>query len=211
MRLRERFQVTLAHQLGNPSGVPGRAVAAMLNRGNRATVTAAVDAARVSPGEHAADLGFGGGVGVPLLLDRVGPGGRVYAIDQSTTMVTRAARRFRREIAGGRLTVREGTLAALPLADESLDAAVTVNTVYFVPELSPFFAELARVLRREGRVVIGIGDPDGMAELPFTRHGFTIRPVPGLVAELERAGLTVADHRRVGSGERAFHLLVARR
>jgi hypothetical protein len=37
---------------------------------------------------------------------------------------------------------------------------------------------------RVGHAVIGIGDPDVTAQLPFTSHGFTIRPVGEIAAAL---------------------------
>jgi arsenite methyltransferase len=48
-----------------------------------------------------------------------------------------------------------------------------------------------------------------MAREPVTAHGFRIRPVAEVQPALTAAGLTLVDHRRVGSGPHAFHLLVA--
>jgi SAM-dependent methyltransferase len=208
--IRQRFFATLAGQLGHPRGVLGRGVARMLNRGNFRAVSAAVEALGVRPGEAVADIGFGGGVGLPLLVDRVGDDGRVYGVDISTSMIDRATRRFRGQVTAGRLRLLAGSLAALPLPDHTLDGAITVNTVYFVPELDRAFAELARVLRPSGRLVVGIGDPDWMASLPVTPYGFTLRSVAELIAGLERSGLSLADHRELRRGEQSFHLLVAR-
>jgi hypothetical protein len=47
-----------------------------------------------------------------------------------------------------------------------------------------------------------------MAKMPVTQHGFRLRPVPEAIHALRGAGLTVDDHRRVGHGDAAFHLLV---
>jgi arsenite methyltransferase len=210
MRLPDSLMRRLARQLGRPSGVVGRlAVARMLNRGNQATVTAAVDALELRRGEVAADIGFGGGLGLTLLLDRLGMAGRVHGVDLSPAMLRRAASRFRRE--RRRLTLHLGSVTELPLDDASIDAAICVNTVYFVADLEKAFAELARVLKPAGRLVLGAGDPDMMAAMPITRHGFRVRPIEELTAGLAEAGLPVTEHRRVGSGDRAFHLLVARR
>jgi SAM-dependent methyltransferase len=211
VNLRERYLATLAGQLGHPRGVLGKGVARLLNRGNVRAVSAAVEAAGVRPGESAADIGFGGGVGLPMLLDRVGGTGTAYGIDISTSMIDRAARRLRGQVESGRLRLLEGSLTHLPLPEHSIDAAITVNTVYFVPQLDQAFGELARVLRPSGRLVVGLGDPDWMAKLPFTPYGFALRPVAELVAGLQQAGLTLSDHRELHRGEQAFHLLVAHR
>ncbi|MBF6134599.1 methyltransferase domain-containing protein [Nocardia otitidiscaviarum] len=204
-----RLMSIVAGQLGHPSGPLGKVVALMLNRGNRAAVAAAVDAAEVAAGEVAADIGFGGGVGLPLLLERAGADGVVYGVEISTDMLTRAKSRHTAEIGAGRLRLLAGSLDDLPFDADSLDAAITVNTLYFVADLDRACAELARVLRPKGRLVIGVGDPDAMAKMPFTPYGFRLRPVADIQAALGRAGFDVEDEPLPG-GPVPFHLLVAR-
>jgi arsenite methyltransferase len=85
------------------------------------------------------------------------------------------------------------------LDDGCVDGLITVNTVYFIRELDAACAELARVLRPGGRAVIGIGDPEVMVRLPFTKHGFTIRPVGRNrcgTTEFGPAGRTTPDGRQ---------------
>ncbi|MBF6295991.1 methyltransferase domain-containing protein [Nocardia amamiensis] len=206
--VRERLLSTLASQLGNPHGVLGKGVALLLNRGNKTAIASAVDAAAVPSGGNVADIGFGGGAGLPLLLERVGADGVVHGVEISADMLARARSGHTRDIGSGRLRLAEGSLTALPLTDDSLDAAITVNTVYFVPDLAAACTELARVVRPGGRLVIGIGDPDAMAKLPFTSYGFTLRPVPDVIATLEHAGCTV-EHQRLSTRPIPHHLLVA--
>ncbi len=69
--------------------------------------------------------------------------------------------------------------------------------------------EVTRVLRPGGRLVLGIGDPNGMAKRPFTEYGFTLRPISDVVQKVSDAGLSVVDHRRVGSDAEAFHPVIA--
>jgi arsenite methyltransferase len=208
MGLRDRMLGGLAAQLGRPTGLRGRLVALMLNRNNRGTILEASDALALQPGAVAADLGFGGGVGLALLLERVGPKGQVHGVDLSPTMVNRASRKFKRDVAGGRLHLHAGSITELPLEDGSIHGAITINTIYFISELDRVFSEVARVLARSGRVVVGIGDPQMMARIPTTPFGFTIRPVDEVVAVAKSAGLALEEHRRVGHGEEAAHSLV---
>jgi arsenite methyltransferase len=208
--LRDRLLSTVAGQLGRPHGILGPLVARALNRGNERVIAAAVEAAAPRRGGVVADIGFGGGVGLQLLLDRVGDDGAVYAIEIADDMLRRARSRFGRDVQSGRLRLSSGSLTELPLDDGSVDALITVNTVYFVTELDVACAELARVLRPGGRAVIGIGDPDVMAKLPFTSHGFNIRPVGEIAAALENSGLQV-EERRIGEKPMPRHLFVGRR
>ena len=160
------------------------------------------------PNGAVADVGFGGGVGLRLLLDRP-DASTVHGVDVSSEMIKQARSAFASDIAAGRLYLHHGSITALPLATSSLDGVITVNTVYFVDDLDQAFSELARTLVGAGRAVIGIGDPDAMGKLSFTSHGFRLRPVVDLEAALRRAGLTLSEHIEIGEGRIPAHLLVA--
>ncbi|BBX48301.1 class I SAM-dependent methyltransferase [Mycobacterium cookii] len=208
MGLRQRALAAVAGQLGRPHGLVGRGVAVLLNRGNRPAVAGAVDAAEATAEKSVADIGFGGGLGLDLFLRRVGPQGTVYGVEVAEDMLTRARARFASQIEAGRLRLVNGSLTALPLEDGSLDAAISVNTAYFVSDVDAACAELARVLRPGGRAVLGIGDPAAMARLPFTAYGFNLRPIAEIVATMENAGFMDVEQRRLGEVAIAHHLLV---
>jgi arsenite methyltransferase len=207
MTARGALMAGIAKQLGHPRGVGGRLVGRALNRGNRGFVSAAVQALHADGNAVVADVGFGGGVGLKLLIDSVGRSGSVHGVEVSDTMLKQAAKRYRRDVEAGRLTLHEGSLTRLPFADGTLTGLVTVNTVYFVAELPEAFAELARVTAPTGRIVVGVADPETMAKLPFTGHGFRLRPIAEVIHMLEAAGFTV-DHRRINAASGAPHLLI---
>ena len=201
----------MARQLGHPGGLAGHLVGMMMNRGNRRDIAAAVDALSPATGSVVADIGFGGGLGIELLLDRVGSGGRVHGIEVSSAMLNRAARRFRREASDGRLALQAGSLTDLPLPESSLDGAITVNTIYFVEDLGRAFSEISRTLKPSSYAVIGIADPDWMRKQSFTRYGFRVRAMSTITDALANAGLSLDDHRRSGQGPHPYHPLLVRR
>jgi methylase of polypeptide subunit release factors len=92
----------MARQLGQPSGVRGRWVVSGLNRRNRKTIDTAVAELGEGSGLALADVGFGGGIGLRILLDR--PETRmVEGIDISPTAVGAAERTYGNEVSTGRL------------------------------------------------------------------------------------------------------------
>ena len=95
---------------------------------------------------------------------------------------------------------------ALPLEDGSVDGVVTVNTVYFWPDLPAAFAELRRVLAPDGRLVIGIRDGAVMENVDLTI--FTVRAPDEISGALEAAGF--ADVRVESPDDQPVHFLVAR-
>lgn len=200
---------TLSRQLGGPSGAFGAVVARMLNKGNGPAIRAAVQALELQGDEAVADIGFGGGYGLELLLTAV-PRGVVHGVEPSTDMLARARRTHTEEFASGRLQLHEAPMQSLPLPDGSLDGWISLNTIYFVDDLPAALHELSRVLAPTGRGVLGVADPDWMSEQAFTRYNFTLRPVDDVVAALKDARLEV-EHRRLEGGRVAYHLLVCRR
>ena len=183
------FPRLVAAQLARPHGLLAKKTMDLLDAGNAERIAACVEQARVQAGMSVADVGFGGGAGLRILLDRVAPpvdggsapSGMVHGVELSTSAIRRARRRFRAEIREGRLSVHEGTLQALPLPDAGLDALISTNTIYFVPDLAPVRDELARVLAPGGRVVLGIADPERMREIGMPLHRFVLRPVDQIV------------------------------
>lgn len=202
----------LAGQLSHPRGVvAGRVMGAVLNRVNRGPMTGSIAALEVKPGQTVADVGFGGGLGLSLLLEQVGPDGRVYGVDMSTQAIADARRRFRGALDAGRLHLVQATMDAIALPDNTLDAAATVNTIYYLSDaqIPPALSELARVLRPGGRLVLGLGDPEFMATMPWSVGPLRLRPIADIEAALVAAGFTLTGHGRVGASSRAFHTLTA--
>lgn len=96
---------TLGSQFGGPSGPLGSLVALFMNKGNEPAIAEAVDALGLTGSEQVADIGFGGGLGLELLLDRTGAGGRVHGVEPSRDMLRRARKAHRKEVADGRLVL----------------------------------------------------------------------------------------------------------
>lgn len=199
-----------ARQLGRPRGMSGRLVGALLNRHNRALMATAVDELSLPADSVAADLGFGGGVGLDLLLRRVGAASQVHGVELSETMLNQAARRFHSDIAAGRLRLHAASMTELPQPSGTFDGLMTLNTIYYIDQLELALRELHRVLNASGRAIIGLADPDAMARRSFTQHGLRLRPVPTIMSQLEQAGFVLHNHRQLNHGRETVHLLVAK-
>jgi ArsR family transcriptional regulator len=94
------------------------------------------------------DLGCGTGQVSESLAPFVG---RVIAVDDSPAMLAAARRRL-----GGleNVEVRRGEIDALPVEDGSLDAALLFLVLHYLPEPARALAEVARVLKPGGRLLV---------------------------------------------------------
>ncbi len=207
MDVRSRILGGLARQAGHPGGLVGRLMGVALNLGDRKDVAAAVDALTIPSSGVIADVGFGGGVGLRFLLDRVNDGGKVHGVEVSSVMLSGATRRFSDEIARGKLELHRASITDLPFGSAVLDGVITTHTLYFVSELDRAFSEIANALKSSGQVVIGLGDPDAMSG--FRPYGFRVRAISQVVQALENAGLTLTEHREIGKDSGRFHMLLA--
>ena len=133
-------------------------------------------------------------------------GHEVIGVDSSPEMLERA----RQKIPTG--TFHEAELHDVPLDDDSVDLVVCAIALSHVPELEPVLAELVRVLRPNGQLVISdsrglIGD----IGLPLVRVGpdGAVRLHARLLAARERLPRRCAPARAAGSALRGAAEAVA--
>jgi SAM-dependent methyltransferase len=112
-------------------------------------------------GERVLDVGVGPGFLAAEMAGEVGPDGRVSGIDPSEAMLEMAARRDLGEDAAG-LELRLGGVERIPYADGSFDAVVTTQVLEYVADIAGALAEIHRVLRPGGRVLVLDTDWDSL-------------------------------------------------
>jgi ubiquinone/menaquinone biosynthesis C-methylase UbiE len=179
-------------------------VAPLLDWVGAPMMAAAFGALGPNAGEAILDLGVGGGA-LSRRLARAGV--RVTGVDPSEVVLAAARRRI-----GDRGTFLTGRGEAIPLADASMDKAASVNALYFWPALEPVFAELARVLKPGGVLVLGYQTAESVRAWPGNVHGLKAWDEAEIAAALGAAGFAILSVRpgqsvRVGD----FRTLVARK
>jgi ArsR family transcriptional regulator len=104
--------------------------------------------ALIDPSITIGDLGCGTGQVSELIAPHVA---KVIAVDGSTDMVQAARKRLK---GLHQVDVRRGDMEALPIDDAQLDAAMIALVLHHVPEPQRALAEVHRVLKCGGRVLI---------------------------------------------------------
>jgi ubiquinone/menaquinone biosynthesis C-methylase UbiE len=104
--------------------------------------------ALIDPSITIGDLGCGTGQVSELIAPHVA---KVIAVDGSTEMVQAARKRLK---GLHQVDVRRGDMEALPIDDAQLDAAMVALVLHHVPEPQRALADVHRVLKCGGRVLI---------------------------------------------------------
>jgi SAM-dependent methyltransferase len=166
----------LAAQFACPSGLVGRLlIAPWLDRISGAMNRLALERLDLRAGERVLEVGFGGGA----LLRAMSRRGAVAAgVDVSPAMVARARG----------LGVHLASAETLPFEDARFDKAVSVNSLYFWASPDAAFAELGRVLRPDGRLVLCFEPPEELRKWRGHVHGFRLLEVEAVRSLIEAAG-----------------------
>ncbi len=113
----------------------------------------AVARARLRAGETVLDLGSGAGLDALLAARQVGPNGCVIGVDVALDVVERAnatARRANLE----NVEFKQAPIERLPLADGSIDVAISNCVMNHCADKLQAFKEVFRVLRGGGRLCL---------------------------------------------------------
>ena len=179
----------IARQLSRPNGFLGAVIRHLMNHHNARMNAFAVRELGLDPSDRVLEIGFGGGVTLPSLIEAAA---FVAGIDRSIDVVDWAQRRFSKPIKAGRAEFRQGNVEALPFETAAFDKVCTVNTVYFWTSLDAGFGEIHRVLKPRGRVVVGFLPKDRMDRMGMPQDIFTTRALSDVIEALTRAGFSRA-------------------
>lgn len=110
--------------------------------------------AAIKSGKKLLDVGCGTGTLAIGAKEIVRGEGLVAGVDASPRMIARAKGKAAR--AGVDVDFVEGTAQALPFADRSFDVVMSTTVIHCLPEAQRghCFAEMARVLKPEGRLLL---------------------------------------------------------
>lgn len=123
--------------------------------------------AGLTGGMHALDAGAGTGAVARVMADLVGNQGRVVALDQSETRLEAG-----RTLAAGieHMEFRRGDLYSTGLAPESFDFVWARFVFEYLSDPQEALAELVRVTRVGGKVVLADLDGNGVFHYPLPAH-----------------------------------------
>ncbi|HSB54074.1 MAG TPA: methyltransferase domain-containing protein [Gemmatimonadales bacterium] len=138
------------------------------------------DAADIHAGDRVLDVATGTG-NAALAAARCGA--VVTGVDYVPALLDRG--RIRATAEGLEVDYQEGDAEALPFADNSFDAVLSVFGVMFAPDQEKAAAELLRVCRPGGTIALACWTPDGFIGEMFRTMARHVPPPSGLRSPME--------------------------
>lgn len=153
-----------------------------------------LDRLEVAPGTRMLDVGCGAG---QIAIPAARAGVRVTGIDIASNSIEQARARARAE--GVEAQFDEGDAEMLPYPDASFDLVVSLIGAMFAPRPEHVAAELLRVCRPGGRIVMANWTPDGHVGQMFKIIGKHVPP-PSLMAPPMKWGDEATVRERLQEG-----------
>jgi len=146
----------LLSQCGKPRGRFGRILVRGMNFGHAGLTSWGLTKVEISENATVLDIGCGGGRTLERLASMAGLG-KAIGIDYSKDSVTVARKRNQRLIDSGQVEVVHGSVSSMPFPDETFDFVSAVETYYFWHDIAGDLAEVRRVMKPSGQLVIIAG------------------------------------------------------
>ena len=124
-----------------------------------------------APGERLLEVGPGTGYYALDVAEWISPGGRLDVFDLQQEMLDHTLRRAR-ERGVENVVPTQGDARSLSYEDATFDGAYLVTVLGEIPDQEAALRELARVVKPDGRVVVGelFGDPHWVSPAKLRAH-----------------------------------------
>ena len=117
----------------------------------------------INEGENILDIGCGAGVDTIFAALMTGPSGKVVGMDMVAAMLERAKKNLALTNLKN-VTLKNSSAENLPFADQEFDVVISNGVFNLVPGKAKALAEVYRVLKSEGRLMMA--DQILIGELP---------------------------------------------
>lgn len=190
--LTEEDYKIIAAQLRKPEGEDGISIGELMNGANRPINLHTLAVLDPKANESILEIGMGNGHFVKNIV-KLNSSIKYTGCDYSELMVEQAAQTNRKFVKKGRASFVQGNIQELPFLDNSFDKIFTVNTFYFWDEFEKSIAELRRVIKNDGILILSGRPKHNMETSPVTRHGFSIYSNEEIIELMQSNGFNLKD------------------
>ena len=181
-------------QFGRPAGAFGRMLGRVMTISNRKMHRAVMS--ELGSFSELLEIGFGTGSQLEM-ISRSFPEARLSGIDISEDMLKAAGKRL-----GIRAELFLCSCESTAFADSRFDAVITTDTCYFWKDAQAVLAEVSRITKPEGRLIIAYNSI--YAGSVHKSEGTAMYNDQTIAAELDKAGMKLISKRSCGYKQTVF-------
>ncbi|MBI3258210.1 MAG: class I SAM-dependent methyltransferase [Ignavibacteriae bacterium] len=181
-----------ASQLRRPHGEDGIKIAEFMNKGNRTINLNTISVLNPEPHDNILEIGMGNGFFVPEIVSKH-PGIHYTGCDFSELMVEESEKLNSEWTAKGQAKFVLSDIASLPFDNNSFTKIFTINTIYFWDDVSIVLNGIKRILKSEGKFIVGLRPKHQAEKYPFIKYGFKLFSKEDIATLFEENGLTVSQ------------------
>jgi len=156
----------IAKQGRHPSGILGSLLASVMAAETAAENALALELLEIQPTDNVLEVGYGHGRTIASAAGAARTG-LVAGVDWSERMLRVATRYNRRLISEGRVELKLSSSNKLPYPDCQFDRVYSVHTIYFWASPTEDLLQIARVMKRGARFVLGFRPSDERTSTDF--------------------------------------------
>ena len=149
----QQKKITTAGNPAKPTGEAGEKMLARMNESHAELTAWGLSFFHWQGDEDVLDIGCGGGANLHRMSGHI-ESGHLTGVDYARTSVETSRQTNADDIAAGKMTVCEGSVEALPFADDAFDKITTVESFYFWPNPPENLKEVRRVLKQGGTFLL---------------------------------------------------------
>ena len=197
-----------AHQLRNPTGATGLAVADMLTELNREGNLRAKEL-HVTPDAQILEVRCGTGSMARVVVDQA-EGVSYAGVDSSSTMIDAALERNSDLIGKGLASFHEACAEQMPFEDAGFTGVFSIGVIHFWPNPLKALTEILRVMRPGSLMLMGCLGPERAPPFAGAEYGFHLHDPQSWRSFCLGSGFSTVDvhTRSLGSegGPQLIHL-----
>ena len=150
---RTQEEITISGNPAKPQGEDGATMLKRMNESHSPVTCWALEHWQIAPEEELLDIGCGGGATLKRMGEKITTG-HLTGVDYSPVSVKTSLKTNRQDVESGKMKVLEGSVEALPFADDGFDKIITVESFYFWPDPQENLKEVRRVLKAGGTFLL---------------------------------------------------------
>jgi ubiquinone/menaquinone biosynthesis C-methylase UbiE len=147
------FAAFVMYQVRKPSSVLGRVMTTAMNASHSKMTDWGLRHISIEKQFTILDVGCGGGRTIRKYVEAASDG-MVYGVDYASGSIAASRAENREAIKAGRVEIQQASVSQLPFPDVKFDLVSAVETIYYWPNPAKDLAEILRVLKPGGWVIV---------------------------------------------------------